>query len=68
MPRTQWLTTTQAAIALGCSPKFLRSNMDRLFKRGKHYRVLNPSAWRPTYRWHLGRIQKMMDTDLDRPS
>lgn len=66
MPRTtskQWLTTSQAAQALGCSPKFLIRNKDDLFKKGKHYRVLDPRAWRPTYRWHVGRIAALMGDD-----
>lgn len=60
-PARAWLTTSQAAAELGCSPKYLRENRDTLFKRGTHYRVLNPSAWRPTYRWHLKKIQKLME-------
>lgn len=56
-----WLTTTQAAEELGGTPKYLRENRDTIFKRGTHYRVLNPNAWRPTYRWHLKKIQKLME-------
>lgn len=56
-----WLTTSQAAAELGCSPKYLRENRDTIFKRGTHYRVLNPNAWRPSYRWHLKKIQKLME-------
>lgn len=60
-PRRQWLPTTQAATELGCSPKFLINNRNVLFLKGKHYRVLNPKAWRPTYRWHVDRIKKVME-------
>ena len=56
-----WLPTTEAAAELGCSPKYLRENRDTIFKKGTHYRVLNPNAWRPTYRWHLKKIQKLME-------
>lgn len=56
-----WVSTTQAATELGCSNKFLLSQRDRLFKSGTHYRVLNPEAWRPTYRWHLKRLQELME-------
>ena len=56
-----WLSTTEAAAELGCSAKYLRENRDNVFKRGTHYRVLNPNAWRPTYRWHIKKIQKLME-------
>lgn len=56
-----WVSTSEAAEALGCSAKYLRENRDDVFKRGEHYRVLNPKAWRPTYRWHLKKIQKLME-------
>jgi hypothetical protein len=61
-----WVTTTQAAAELGCSPKYLRENRD-LFKRGTHYRSLNPRAWRPTYRWHLKNLQTFMAASDDPP-
>ncbi|MBD1876229.1 DNA-binding protein [Nodosilinea sp. FACHB-131] len=56
-----WLSTAEAAAELGCGPKYLRENRDTIFKKGTHYRVLNPNAWRPTYRWHLKKIQKLME-------
>ncbi|MBW4485060.1 MAG: hypothetical protein KME14_21190 [Tildeniella torsiva UHER 1998/13D] len=56
-----WLSTTEAAAELGCGPKYLRENRDKIFKKGTHYRVLNPEAWRPTYRWHIKKIQKLME-------
>lgn len=60
-PTRAWVTTTEAAAELGCSAKYLRENRDTLFQKGTHYRVLNPQAWRPTYRWHLKKIQKLME-------
>lgn len=63
-----WLTTTQAAAELGCSPKYLRENRLKLFKNGTHYRSLNPQAWRPTYRWHLKNLQAFMAALADQPA
>lgn len=57
----EWFPTSQAAIKLGCTPKYLLSKKNDLFIRGKHYRVLDPRAWRPTYRWHVERIKAAMD-------
>jgi hypothetical protein len=60
MKSSPWVTTSTAAAALGVSAKFLRAQRDQLFKKGTHYRVVNPAAWRPEYRWHLPRIEKLM--------
>ncbi|MDB9527931.1 hypothetical protein PN498_18200 [Oscillatoria sp. CS-180] len=52
--RSPWVSTKQLAEELGCSQKFIRETLkDELFKKNQHYRNINPSAWRPTYRWHL---------------
>lgn len=59
----EWFTTSEAAIKLGCTPKYLLSKKDDLFIRGTHYRVLDPRAWRPTYRWHVGRIAALLEGD-----
>lgn len=62
MPRkSQWVSTSAAAAELGCSTDFLLDHKDDLFKRGKHWKVLNPSAFRKTYRWHVIRCQKLME-------
>lgn len=60
-----WVTTTALAQELGCAPKHIRNTLkDDVFrqgyKRGEYY-VINPHAWRPTYRWHLGRCIKRLD-------
>lgn len=63
--KSPWVTTKEAAEALNVSQKFLRNQRDRLFKKRQHYRLLNPRAWRPTYRWHLPNIQKLMESDSE---
>jgi predicted ArsR family transcriptional regulator len=54
--KSSWVTTTKAAESLGVSAKFLRKQRDQLFKKGTHYRVVNPATWRPEYRWHLPKL------------
>lgn len=61
--KSNWVTTSVAARELGCTAKFLREQRDKLFKLGRHYRSLNPHAWRPTYRWHLKRCQQLMGSE-----
>lgn len=64
MPKkSSWVSTSKAASGLGCSVDFLLRNRGELFKRGQHWKVLNPSAWRPTYRWHLANCQKLMEQE-----
>ena len=58
--KSPWVTTSKAAEALGVSAKFLRTQRDQLFKKGTHYRVVNPAAWRPEYRWHLKKLESLM--------
>lgn len=58
--KSPWVTTSKAAEALGVSAKFLRAQRDQLFKKGTHYRVVNPAAWRPEYRWHLKQLESLM--------
>jgi hypothetical protein len=67
MPRkSDWVPTSRAAEELGCSSEFLLRNRDSLFKVGKHYRIMNPMAYRKTYRWHVIKCQKLMETGGDR--
>jgi hypothetical protein len=57
-----WLTTGAACAALGISDKQLWRLRDELFKQGTHYRnIARPQAARPTYRWHLARIEALLD-------
>lgn len=64
-PKPEWVSTTEAAQSLGCSAKYLRSQVGKLFKVGTHYRKLNPSAWRPTYRWNLMELEELMGASDD---
>lgn len=53
---TDWLSTREAAIALGVSHgQMLRLRDQDVFKSGKHYRKKNPIAARPSYVWHIDR-------------
>ncbi|KPQ34595.1 MAG: hypothetical protein HLUCCA11_13865 [Phormidesmis priestleyi Ana] len=49
----KWLSTTPAAAELGVTPKFLRENRLKLFEAGRHYRLKNPTAYRPSYVWQI---------------
>jgi hypothetical protein len=54
--RSAWVSTKALADELGCTPKHIRESLkDEIFGEGMHYRNINPTAWRPTYRWHLAR-------------
>lgn len=57
-----WVATGAACDALGISDKQLWRLREELFKQGTHYRnIARPQAARPTYRWHLTRIEKLLD-------
>lgn len=71
MPRrlsSNWVTTEVAARALGCSRDHLCSLRDEGFlKNGKHWRnIARPGAARPTYRWHIKRIETALETPPER--
>jgi hypothetical protein len=60
--RSPWVSTRRLAEELGCTPKHIRESLkDEVFKMGTHYRNVNPTAWRPTYRWHLKRCCECLD-------
>lgn len=61
MPQNRWIPTTLLAKELSVRPKYLRENRLKLFKAGYHYRVLNPTAARPTYRWNPTRCAALLD-------
>lgn len=52
-----WISTTALAEQLGVRPKFLRENRTKLFQPAIHYRLKNPTAYRPTYVWHPTKCQ-----------
>lgn len=56
-----WLSTTAAAKELGVTPKFLREHRLKLFEAGRHYRLKNPTAYRPSYAWHLESCSNLLN-------
>lgn len=59
---SEWVTTAVATEHLGCSDKHLWKLRDELMKMGRHYRnIARPHAARPTYRWHLKRIEQLLE-------
>lgn len=55
-----WMSTTRAANYLGVSAKYLLKHRGGLFKNGEHWLSLNPEAWRPTYRWDVIAMSKLL--------
>lgn len=64
MMQNEWVSTKIAAERLGISPKhLLRLREDKTFQKNKHWRDISRfSSARPTYRWHLPRCQKSLNT------
>lgn len=61
MPTEKWLSTTIVAKEVGVKSQFLRENRLKFFRPGYHYRLKNPTAYRPTYTWHLDRCKAYFD-------
>lgn len=60
-----WLSTPEAAEALGISSRQLRILRADL-KFGTHYRSISrASAMRKTYQWNLNKIQAFLEQDPD---
>jgi hypothetical protein len=47
--QNNWLSTSELSAEIGCSVKFLLRNRET-FLRGT-WITINPTAFRPTYRW-----------------
>lgn len=62
MAKSDWVKTPEACKSLGVSAKHLRRLRDeKLLKQGTHWRnIARPMATRPTYQWHLTRIEKVL--------
>jgi predicted ArsR family transcriptional regulator len=58
-----WISAQAVGQALGMTPKHLyRLRDEGLLKAGFHYRnIARPQAARPTYRWHLVRIEQALE-------
>ena len=62
MPTTdRWISTTTLAEQLGVSSKFIRENRTKFFQPATHYRMKNPTAYRPTYTWHPTKCKAIFD-------
>ncbi|MBD0336990.1 MAG: excisionase family protein [Cyanobacteria bacterium Co-bin13] len=56
-----WVTTAIATEQLGISAKTLWKYREECLREGTHYRnIARPNAARPTYRWHLERIEQLL--------
>lgn len=54
-----WFTTAEACERLGVSRWTLAEARDSgQLKKGKHWKVKNPTAARLTYQWHVERIRQ----------
>ncbi|NJN59396.1 MAG: DNA-binding protein [Leptolyngbyaceae cyanobacterium SL_5_9] len=64
MAKSDWVATGVACLKLGISAKHLWKLRDeQLLKQGKHWKnIARPQAARPTYRWHLKRIEAVLET------
>jgi hypothetical protein len=61
---SDWVTTRQLASELNCSTRHVLRFIDNLpMKRGEHYINLNPSAMRPTYRFNVAKVRKLLESD-----
>lgn len=61
MQSSKWLSTTKAAEELNVTSKYLREKRLELFTAAYHYRLINPTAARPTYKWHLKRCEALLN-------
>lgn len=61
-PKTEnWVSTKTMAQSLGCCNDHLyRQVRNGNLSKGEHYFILNPSAFRPTYRWNLQAVKRSL--------
>lgn len=57
----EWVSTKDAAYALGVSSSYLYDHREDLFGGQGLWVNLNPTAWRPTYRWNLPRMKAYLN-------
>jgi hypothetical protein len=62
-----WVSTTVMARELGCSPNSLLRNR-QYFTPGKDWKILNPFAYRKTYRWNRINITRAMEHETPQSS
>jgi hypothetical protein len=59
---SEWVGTRQLCEAIGCSRDHIATLRKwKVLKHKKHWKNINPSAARPTYRYHLKRCMAALD-------
>lgn len=64
---SDWVASGIVCKQLGFEAKHLwKLRDDGLLKQGDHWvNIARPNAGRPTYRWHLARIRKTLETPME---
>lgn len=60
--KKHWISTTQAALLMGCSTSYLRKNRATL---GIQTRALNPNARRVAYLWDSAGVLRYIENAVD---
>ena len=58
--KQDWVSTQALAQELSVSTDFLLKNKNKLFEAGTHWKILNPLAGRPTYRWNKPKVMETL--------
>lgn len=57
----EWVRTQDMAQALGCCIDTLyRHIQNGILEPKKHFYIVNPNAYRKTYRWHLNNVKRSL--------
>ena len=65
-PSKPWKSTAVACEELGISRwTLVKLRKSGQLKKGYHYKVKNPQAYKLTYQWHCDRIQKTQGEYLE---
>ena len=59
--KPEWVKASELAQVLSMSAWSVRNTLRPRLRENYHYRNLNPTAWRPTYRFHLERCKAWME-------
>jgi hypothetical protein len=60
-----WYDSKIAAVELGITERQLRKlRAEGILKKGKHYRLKNPTAAKPNYLWNVRAIALVLGGDL----
>ena len=63
--KKEWVKASELGPVLSMSAWSIRNWLKPKLKENYHYRNLSPTAWRPTYRFHLERCKAWMDGQTD---